>query len=233
VSTTPSGPAAVATPTGLAVVVTARPPEDALAAALLSRALAWARDTAPGADYVALAAPGEAMAASPGEAAAAPSGEPTVAASELPPPDRRLTSAGDPDGAGAMDAAAHVFAAGHAPVLLATPHCPTLGPAHGTAALDDLRNGCDLAIGPLFGGGWYLIGLARPIAALADLPADSWHNPDVMALAIAAAHGAGLEIGLLRPERRLATPADMRAARVDPLVPDEVRAVLNSWGAGT
>lgn len=218
--------AAAPTPTGLAVVVTARPPEDALAAALLSRALAWARDTAPGADYAALAPPDEAVTAPRGDAA-------TAAPPELPPPDRRLTASGDPDGAGALDAAAQLFAAGHAPVLLVTPHCPTLGPAHATAALDDLRNGCDLVIGPLFGGGWYLLGLARPIAALADLPADSWHNPDVMALAIAAAHGAGLEIGLLRPERRLATAADMRAARVDPLVPEEVRAVLSSWGAGT
>lgn len=195
-----------ATPSGPAVVVMARPPEDALAAALLSRALAWARETAPGADYAAMAG------ASP----------------ELPPPDRCLVPSGDPDGAGAMEAAEQVFATGHAPVLLVTPHCPTLGPAHATAALDDLRNGCDLVIGPLFGGGWYVLGLARPIAALADLPADSWHNPDVMALAIAAAHGAGLEIGLLRPERRLATAADMRAARVDPLVPEEVRAVLTS-----
>jgi hypothetical protein len=193
---------------GLAVVVVARRPEGALAAVLLSRALAWARETAPGADYVVI------------------DGE----APDLPPPDRRLVPLGDPAGAGAMDVAARTFASGHALVLLATPECPTLSAAHATAALDDLGNGCDLVIGPLFGGGWYLLGLARPLPALADLPAESWHNPDVMTFAIAAAHGAGLEIGLLRPERRLATAADIHAAKVDPLVPEEVRAALGAAG---
>ncbi|MCW3066772.1 MAG: hypothetical protein JWN32_3944, partial [Solirubrobacterales bacterium] len=160
----------------------------------------------------------------------APGGDPRL---ELPPAQRRLAPVGDPRGAGAMDAAASLFAAGHGPVLLAGAECPVLSAVHAKAALDDLEHECDLVIGPMFGGGWYLLGLSRPLPDLASLPADSWDSPDVMALAVVAAQNAGLEIGLLRPERRLLTPADYRAAAVDPLVPAEVRAVLPSWGAGT
>lgn len=205
---------------GPAVVVLARAPEDDVAAVLLDRTLAWAREAAPGADYAAI----EGL---------APDHDRDRSAAAGPPPDRRLVPPPDPLGAGAMDVAARLFAAGHAPVLLATPACPMLSPGHATAALDDLQEECALVIGPLMGGGWYLLGLARPVPELAALPADSWHHPDVMTLAMAAAKQAGLTIGLLRPERRLATAADVRAARVDPLVPEDVRAALGSWGAGT
>jgi Uncharacterized protein conserved in bacteria (DUF2064) len=210
---------------GPAVVVLARAPEDELAAVLLDRTLAWAREAAPGADYVAIEGrAGSSVPAPPLDAAGAADRDRSGPAG--PPPDRRLAPPPDPLGAGAMDVAARLFAAGHAPVLLATAECPMLARAHAIAALDDLRDECELVIGPLTGGGWYLLGLARPIPELAALPADSWHNPDVMALAFAAAQQAGLTIGLLRPERRLATDADVRAARVDPLVPEEVRAAL-------
>jgi glycosyltransferase A (GT-A) superfamily protein (DUF2064 family) len=191
---------------GLAVVVVARAPADQLAATLLSRTLAWARSTAPDADYLALDGPADVV--------------------DPPPAERRLEPRGDPLGAGAMEVAATVFAAGHAPVLLVTAECPALATIHATAALDDLANGCDLVVGPVVDGGWYLLGLARPIPALGDLRAESWRSPDVMALAIAAAQQGGLEIGLLRPERRLATEGDIRAAIADPLTPEDVRAAL-------
>jgi glycosyltransferase A (GT-A) superfamily protein (DUF2064 family) len=194
---------------GPAAVVVGRAPHDELGIVLLRRALAWARAAAPGADYTAV------------ELTAA-----DEARLELPPPERRLTPHGDPHGAGAMEVAERLFAAGHTPVLLAGTECPVLSLDHATAARDDLDNECDLVIGPMFGGGWYLLGLARPIPELASLPADSWDSPDVMALAVVAAQQAGLEIGLLRPERRLLTPADHGAALVDPLVPLEVRAAL-------
>ena len=195
---------------GPAVVVVARAPADELAATLLARTQAWARDAAPGADYLAVTRSPDAS-----DAPAAP-----------PPAERRLALHGDPLGAGAMEAAATVFATGHAPLLLVTAECPSLAAWHATAALDDLAAGCDLVIGPVVDGGWYLIGLARPIPELAELPADSWHTPDVMALATAAARAAGLEVGLLRPERRLVSAGDIRAALADPLTPDDVRAVL-------
>ena len=41
---------------------------------------------------------------------------------------------------------------------------------------------------------------------------------------------AGLEVGLLRPERGLATPDDVRAARADPLFPPEIAALLRAVG---
>jgi hypothetical protein len=217
---------------GPAVVVLARAPKDDLAAVLLARTLAWAREVAPGADYAAIEGVARsALEASHDPARSALAGLPATGARSAaagPPPDRRLVPPSDPLGAGAMDVAAQLFAAGRAPVLLATAECAVLGAAHAAAALDDLRDDCELVIGPLMGGGWYLLGFARPIPELADLPAEAWHSPDVMTLALAAAHRAGLTIGLLRPERRLATDADRRAARVDPLVPDDVRALLGA-----
>jgi glycosyltransferase A (GT-A) superfamily protein (DUF2064 family) len=77
-------------------------------------------------------------------------------------------------------------------------------------------------------GGWYLLGLARPLSEIGDFSAESWKSPDVTAVAVTAAQRAGLTIGLLRPERALATAADRLAALVDPMLPDDLRAVLEA-----
>jgi hypothetical protein len=215
---------------GPAAVVVSRAPADGVAAFLLARTLAWARAAAPGADY--LAGPEGVAVAGPEEFAVAGPEEVGLAAgrlpSDAPPPERRFAIQGDPLGDGALSASDRAFAAGHAPVLLATAGCPALSAAHAAAALDDLRNGCDLAIGPLMFGGWYLLGLARPLSEIGDFPAESWKSPDVTAVAVAAAQRAGLTIGLLRPERTLATKADRLAALVDPMLPEDLRAVLTS-----
>jgi hypothetical protein len=47
-----------------------------------------------------------------------------------------------------------------------------------------------------------------------------------MTIGLAAARDAGLEVGLLRAERALHRPADVRAALADPLLPAEVARVL-------
>ncbi len=47
-----------------------------------------------------------------------------------------------------------------------------------------------------------------------------------MTMGLAAAREAGLEIGLLRTERALHRPADVRAALADPLLPEDLGRVL-------
>jgi glycosyltransferase A (GT-A) superfamily protein (DUF2064 family) len=76
-------------------------------------------------------------------------------------------------------------------------------------------------------GGLYMIALRRPLPRLFALPEQAWRSPDVMMLGIAAARDAGLEIGILRIERALQRPADVRAALADPLLPDGLAAILN------
>ena len=48
-----------------------------------------------------------------------------------------------------------------------------------------------------------------------------------MTIGLAAARDAGLEIGLLRTERGLQRPDDVRAALADPLLPPDLRRILN------
>jgi glycosyltransferase A (GT-A) superfamily protein (DUF2064 family) len=123
-------------------------------------------------------------------------------------------------------AAAHVFAGGEGPLLVVWPNFAKLGPEHADSALEDLRAGCDVVLGPVFDGGLYLVGLARPTPALFALPERSWRSPELVTVAAAAAHEAGLQIGLLRSERALHRPADVRAALADPLLAPDVARVL-------
>jgi uncharacterized protein len=99
--------------------------------------------------------------------------------------------------------------------------------AHLDAALSDLADGCDLAVGPVFDGGFYLLGLAHPMPGLLELADDAWHSPDAMAMTLAVAARGGVEAGLLRAERALRTPADVAAALADPLLDNELRGLLS------
>jgi hypothetical protein len=116
-------------------------------------------------------------------------------------------------------------------LLIVWPDLPRLDRAHARAALTDLETGCDVVLGPAVEGGLYLIAIARPLPRLFALPENAWRSPDVMAVGVAAAREAGLEIGILRVERALHRPADVRAALADPLLPDEFRTVLRSAAA--
>jgi glycosyltransferase A (GT-A) superfamily protein (DUF2064 family) len=182
----------------------------ALQAALIVQALAWARAVAPGEVHVAH--------------------EPPDAAGEL----RRLLGSetalfpqnGDGIAGRLADAAARVFVHHTGPLLIAWPDLPRLRPDHARAALGDLEAGCDLVLGPAIDGGFYLIGLARPLPQLFALPEQAWRSPDAMTIGLAAARDTGLEIGLLRVERALHRPADVRAALADPLLPPELGQIL-------
>jgi glycosyltransferase A (GT-A) superfamily protein (DUF2064 family) len=124
------------------------------------------------------------------------------------------------------DAAARVFARGPGPLVIVWPDLPLLRPAHAAGALDDLRAGCDVVFGPVFDGGFYLIAIARPTPKLFALPEPVWRSTDAMSMGLTAARDAGLEVGILRAERALHRPADVRAALADPMLPAPVARAL-------
>jgi glycosyltransferase A (GT-A) superfamily protein (DUF2064 family) len=182
----------------------------ALQATLVAQTSAWAHAVAPDGVHVAH--------------------EPPDAAAEL----RRLVGTtaalfpqnGDGIAARMADAAARVFMHHDGPLLIVWPDLPRLRPEHARSALDDLEAGCDLVLGPAIDGGFYLIGLGRPLPRLFALPELAWRSPDAMTIGLAAARDAGLELGFLRAERALHRPADVRAALADPLLPEDMARIL-------
>jgi hypothetical protein len=120
----------------------------------------------------------------------------------------------------------HVLERHPGPVILIGVDTPQLGPAHAEAALADLRDGCDVTIGPAADGGWYLMGLREPHDELFALPTDTWGGPEVFGLTLQAAHRAGLSLGMLRSERDIDDEADARAFLADPCAPREIVAQL-------
>lgn len=139
----------------------------------------------------------------------------------------RVRFAGVSGGVDRLAAAAQsLFAAHGGPVLVVWPDLVVWRPDQAAAALGDLRDGCAVSLGPVFDGGFYLLAMARPVQALLDLPRDVWHSPDALAVAMGAVSEAGLEVGMLRAERGMRRAADVRAALADPLLDDELRAVL-------
>lgn len=182
----------------------------ALEAVLVRRAVSWAADVAPGRLLVAY------------EPADAESSIRSLAgdATEL----FAQTGAGLSERLGA--AVAHAFDVMDGPVLVVWPDLPVWRREHALSALDDIGAGCDVSVGPVFDGGFYLVALSRPAPALFELPDEAWHGADAMGLALAVVHQAGLQAGLVRPERGLRRPADVRAALADPLTDPELVAIL-------
>jgi hypothetical protein len=129
---------------------------------------------------------------------------------------------------GVSEAVGTLFSAGGpGPVLVAWPELTHWRPDHATGALDDLADDCEISVGPMFDGGFYLVAFARPVVALLELPDDAWQSPDPIGLAADAARRSGQGIGLLRTERGLRTPADVSAFLADPLLDDHLRALLS------
>jgi glycosyltransferase A (GT-A) superfamily protein (DUF2064 family) len=187
----------------------------ALQSALISQLATWAEQVAPGAVNVAH--------------------DPPDAGPELRPlfgPRASLFPQNGDGIAGRLaDAAGRVFARANGPLLIVWPDLPRFRPEHAAAALDDLSSGCDVVFGPGIDGGFYLIAIARPLPVLFAMPEQTWRSPDVMSVVVAAARDAGLEIGLLRAERGLHHPADVRAALADPMLPEPIARVLRGRGS--
>jgi glycosyltransferase A (GT-A) superfamily protein (DUF2064 family) len=116
--------------------------------------------------------------------------------------------------------------AGAAPLLIAWPELPTWRSDLAPSALDDLSDECEISVGPVFDGGFYLLALSKPLPDLFALPGDGWRGPDVMGTVLGFAHQSSLSAGLLRAERGLRTASDVRAALADPLLDDELRELL-------
>ena len=180
-----------------------------LQAALIAHAAAWARQVGSGAPHVAH--------------------EPPDAGAELRRlvgPDAVLFPQNGEGIAGRLaDASARVLARSGGPLLIVWPDLPHLRSEHAAGALDDLEAGCDVVLGPAIDGGLYLVGIARPLPELFALPEQAWRH-DAMGVALSAIRDVGFEVGILRAERALHRPADVRAALADPLLPADVAAIL-------
>jgi glycosyltransferase A (GT-A) superfamily protein (DUF2064 family) len=178
---------------------------------LLARAGRWAQAVAPGRVHLALAAADSA-----------------AEASGLVGPASVFEQHGTGPGARLAHASSHVLERAGGPLLVIGAAMPTLSRAHADAALQDLAVGCDVSIGPTTGGGCYLLALAAPQAALADVDMPTEEPVPLLARALTAARG--LRLGLLRSERALSDEADARALLADPLAPGEVVSALRSYG---
>jgi hypothetical protein len=197
----------------------------ALQTALITAAVRWAQALAPASLYVAYDPPD---AAPEMRALVSPDAVP----SEAVPPDAVLfPQHGDGIGPRLADASARVFADHAGPLLVVWPDLPRLRPGHATAALGDLQAGCDIALGPVLDGGYYLIAIDRPQPELFALPERAWRATDVMGVALEAMAATGLEVGILRAERGLHSPADLRAARADPTLPPELAGIIGGRAA--
>ena len=184
----------------------------ALEEILLRRVAAWAAEVAPGSVHL--------MCESPAAESAVRRivGDATMLPGHIGEQPARLL----------QDAVDALFRTGSEPVLVVWPELPRWRIDHATGALGDLADGCDVSVGPVFDGGFYLLALAGPVPFLGTGPEEGLRSPESMARMLAAVHAAGLEAGLLRPERGLRREADVRAALADPLLDGELRGVLDS-----
>ncbi len=124
------------------------------------------------------------------------------------------------------DAVGRVSAHSSGPIAIVWPDLPRFSQVHAEATRLDLSGGADLVLGPVFDGGFYLIALARPLPSLFALAEQVWRGPDSFNQVLLAATRSGLEVGVLRGERALHRPADLRAALADPLLPESVARAL-------
>ena len=119
-------------------------------------------------------------------------------------------------------AAAAAALQGHdGPILLVAPDVPGLDAEVAAAALDDLAHGVDVAVGSAHDARPYLVAAPRVDDELLELVAAGFAGGMLQAFA-----ERGLELGILRSERRLASIADAQALALDPLAPAALAAIV-------
>jgi rSAM/selenodomain-associated transferase 1 len=100
------------------------------------------------------------------------------------------------------------FARGYRRVLVVGTDAPTLSPTTYSQGISLLLQH-DLVLGPALDGGYYLIGLTRPIPEVfADIP---WSTDQALAMTKQKADLLGLKTALLPPHRDVDTIEDMLA----------------------
>ena len=106
-------------------------------------------------------------------------------------------------------AAEEAFADGAERVVIIGTDCPSLDESILSCA-ESLLGHNDLVFGPALDGGYYLIGLAKPIRAVFEsIP---WGGSDVLAKSLRAAEGEGLKAALLAALPDVDVPEDIPAA---------------------
>ena len=110
-------------------------------------------------------------------------------------------------------------------VLIVRPTMARLGKSHAEDIRGDLAHGCGVIFGATLGGGWYLLTMSPVRQDLLDAAGNGTDGTAGDLLA-AATKGADLEAGMLRAERNLETLDDLAAARVDPMTPEDIAALI-------
>jgi len=101
----------------------------------------------------------------------------------------------------------HAFVTADAPALLIGTDCPALSAQDLCAAAAALNADHDAVLGPAADGGYYLIGLRRPLAELfRDMP---WGTDAVLARTRQRLHAAGLRWQELPTHHDIDTPTDL------------------------
>ncbi len=90
--------------------------------------------------------------------------------------------------------------------------CVALRPSHLIEAAEQLAAGADLVLGPALDGGYYLIGMKKPHAALFE--GIAWSTGSVLAQTIERALKLGLRVRKLEPLPDIDTEADLLGAGI-------------------
>ncbi len=127
---------------------------------------------------------------------------------------RLFPQVGEDLGARMAHACAAAFEDGATRVVLRNTDSPLLPAERILEAFESLAApGVDLILGPDLGGGYYLVGLGRPLPGLFDLESLGSHREGATVLEASRSWALkeGLSLCLLRPERDVDEPADLEA----------------------
>lgn len=118
------------------------------------------------------------------------------------------TQTGEDLGARMLHAFETLFARGYSRVVMVGTDIPSL-PAHLLNEALERLDAHEVVLGPALDGGYYLIGLVRPIPHLfRGVP---WSTPDVLSVTQKIAAGLGLRLALLAPQRDVDRLEDLQA----------------------